>query len=577
MSLPRRPMVASMFERLAEAAATHPDRIALAMACGRDPCGRTAFSHVSFHQLWSRACRYGHGLRELGVGKQDRVVILVPPGNDGVALAYAVMALGATAVSVDPGMTPHTMANCIAEAEASVMIGIDRAHLLLLRYPWSLRRVRLFVGAGRLSLPRTVPLSSLLHDNPQPLFQEPVDADSLHAIVFTSGSTGQPIGVELTHGNFSALLDGVERILPAGQAITDLVTYGLFLLISTARGRTAVLPDMDIARPAACDPARIVEAIDIYRPSGGFGSPALWERVVKHCSANGIVLSSMETVVSAGAPVPIRLVAALAKILPNGRVYTPYGATEALPMACIDSSELLADAREQTAVGGGTCVGRPVEGVQVRIIRTCEEPLATWKLVEPLQIGEVGEICVAGENVTARYLKRPQEMALSKVADPSIASGFWHRTGDLGYFDDKGRLWYCGRKKHRFQLGDVEIRPVQLEGIFLALPQVFRCAAVRVQRGNEPRLALVIEPVAGHHSKRELKALKSAVVERASNAGFDIHENDVLVHRKPFPVDRRHNSKIHFEALTVWAQRRVDGLASRVPSFRRRAAASGWG
>ena len=578
MSSPGPTSFPSMFERLTETAAAHPDRVALAIAAGRDGRGRTAFAHVSFRELWQRACQYAHGLRRLGVGAEDRVVILVPPGDDGVALAYAAMAVGATTVSVDPGMTARTMANCIEEAEATVMLGIDRAHLLRLLYPRSFRSVRLFVGERR--LPRTLPLERVRLDSRLPFSQQPVDEDSTYAIVFTSGSTGRPKGVELSHRNFAALLTAVDHSLPAGENPVDLATYGLFILISCARGHTAVLPDMDIARPGACDPARIVEAIQTYRVAGGFGSPALWVRVADHCRARGITLPSVETVVSAGAPVPNPLVASLAAIVPHGRVHTPYGATEALPIASIDSTELLGDVRDRTAAGQGTCVGRPVEGLEVRIIRTTDEPLPDWASAEPLPTAAIGEICVAGANVTARYLARPRETAVSKIADPTVPGGLWHRTGDLGYVDATGRLWYCGRKKHRFELDGREVRPVQVEGVFQVLPQVARCAAVRIVRDDGPRLALVVEPAPGHRTTGALEALRSAAVERASGVGLDLRPEDVLVHREPLPVDRRHNTKIHREALTVWAQRRVNGPVARLLGFRRMgtpSAAVGWG
>jgi len=570
----------SMFELLSQAATTHPHRIALAMASGRDGRDRSAFSHVSFYRLWRFSNEYAHGLQRLGVGPDDRVVILVPPEFDGIAMTYAVMALGATAVFIDPGMTPRTMATCIAEAKPTVMLGIDRAHMLRLLSPRAFCSVRIFVGERPWGFPRTVPFSGARLDSRLPFSQHPVSDRSTCAVVFTSGSTGPPKGVELSHRNFTAIRQAVDSILFEVEGLTDLVTLPLFAFISCTRGRTSVLPAMDFACPGACDPARIVEAMETYRVAGGFGSPALWTRVNEYCRNRGITLPFVQALVSAGAPVPIRLIEQFSELFPYSRIFTPYGATEVLPITNVDSRELLDDVRDLTATGHGYCVGRPVPGIQARIIRTVDEPLADWRSARELPAGEVGEICAAGENVTVRYLSRPAETVASKIADPTVPGGFWHRTGDLGYFDKKGRLWYCGRKKHRFRLNDREIRPVQLEGVFMDMPEVFRCAVVKVNRADGPRLALVVEPAGGHRDIRSLRAIPTAAAAFAADHSIVLRPEDVFIHSDPLPVDRRHNAKINLEALTVWAQQKAKGRCAWINLSRSIRAAEysvGWG
>ena len=118
----------------------------------------------------------------------------------------------------------------------------------------------------------------------------------------------------------------------------------------------------------------------------------------------------------------------------EAQVFTPYGATEALPVCSIGSAEILAETRYATDRGRGVCVGRPVPGIELAIIGVCDEPIAQWTDALKVADGEIGEIAVKGPQVTGSYFNRAESNALSKIADPEH-NGFYHRMGDLGYRD----------------------------------------------------------------------------------------------------------------------------------------------
>jgi acyl-CoA synthetase (AMP-forming)/AMP-acid ligase II len=239
-------------------------------------------------------------------------------------------------------------------------------------------------------------------------------------------------------------------------------------------------------------------------------------------------------------------------IAPGVPIYTPYGATESLPVAVIGHREILDETSALTAEGKGVCVGRPVAGMEVRIIRLTEEPIAFWDDSLALPPGEVGEVIVRGPVVTRSYHNRPRATALHKVYGPE---GVWHRMGDVGYIDEWGRVWFCGRKSQRIESPGRTHFTIPVEGVFNAHPALLRSALVGVPGpgGLEPVLCVELEPGARHIDQRKL-------IEQLLELGAQHeHTRDVrhiLVH-PGFPVDIRHNAKIFREQLAPWAARQL--------------------
>src|SRR5262249_38726641 len=152
-------------------------------------------------------------------------------------------------------------------------------------------------------------------------------------------------------------------------------------------------PRLDARRPGRCDPAQIVRAAQESGATTTFGSPAIWRRVAPWAIERGIRLDGLRRVLVAGAPVEPGLVEALARILPEGaEIHTPYGQTEALPLASISGAEILAR-RERIQGGAGNCVGRPAPGVEIAVLRASDAPIARWAEDLRLPRGELGEIC----------------------------------------------------------------------------------------------------------------------------------------------------------------------------------------
>jgi len=522
---------------LTEQARARPDAAALIL-----PGGRT----VSYRDLDEDSGRIARGLAALGVTPGTRVALLVPPGRDFFPLVFGLFKAAAVPVVVDPGMGIGRMRTCLAEAAPTVLIGTLPALVARLLSGLGGGAVRLRIGVwttlGLLGTSLNGVRRAGGEGSDDPL---PVEPNDPAAILFTSGSTGPPRGAIYTHGNFAAQVELVRRTFGIEPGEADLPTFPLFALFDPALGMTTVVPDMDPTRPARADPARIAAQIRKHRVTTMFASPGLLEPLSEWCAGRDEWFSTLRRVISAGAPVPPRVLWSLAKALPgDALLHTPYGATEALPVASIDHRTILEETRAKAAAGEGICVGRPVEGIEVRCIRVTDEPIFQWMPDLEVPRGTPGEVVVRGPQVTARYFARPDADALSKIAHPG--GGFWHRMGDVGKFDEQGRLWFLGRKSQRIRTAEGDLYADQCEAVLgggLTRP----VAVVGVGEPGRQEPVAVVEP--GERSEE--------ILESAARASCTRGIRRVLVHSGPLPVDTRHNAKIQRERLAAWASKRL--------------------
>ena len=389
-------------------------------------------------------------------------------------------------------------------------------------------------------------------DNALPL----TEADDPAAIIFTTGSTGPPKGVLYQHRNFAHQVEQIRDRYGIQPGEVDLPGFPLFALFNSAMGVTTVFPDMDFTRPARVMPDRIFSAIRDFGVTNMFGSPALLRRVARKGVEDGVQLPSLRRVISAGAPVPPETLEEMSRLLPNDTlIHTPYGATEALPVCTIDSREILTETAESTRQGQGICVGRPVPGVDIHVIRITDDPITTWSRALQLPRGQIGELVVTGPRVTASYFNRPISNKMAKIHNP-ITGAIMHRMGDLGYQDDKGRFWFCGRKTHRVRRKQQDLYTIPVEAIFNNHQAVYRSALVGVPlpSGTEPVLCVETEEKTDNTTREKIRRELLA----AGAATEFTRPVQTILFRKSLPVDIRHNSKIFREKLIPWAAREMN-------------------
>lgn len=539
---------------LPEMARLQPDTLAVAVADHRAADGYQRLSTAELNRLCDQAA---HALQSVGVGPGTRTVLMVRPSPAFFALTFAVQKLGAVLVMVDPGMGVKNLGKCLDEAEPEVFIGIPVAQVARMLKGWGKRTLKTIVtvgprvGWGGFRFEKLVRQAS---DEPFPISSGGSDEA---AILFTSGSTGVPKGVQYNHNQFLAQVEMLRSVYEIQPGEVELSTFPLFALYGPAFGMASIVPDMDTSRPITADPQKLVTAIHQFKCTASFLSPALLKKLGQYCTDHDVQLPSMRRVISAGAPASPAVVRQFLKLMsPEADVFTPYGATESLPVTSIRGTTILNETAQLTDDGAGVCVGHPVEGVEVRIIRIIDEPIPTWSEDLTVPTGTIGEIVVKGPNVTHAYYNREKSTSLAKIRDED--GSVRHRMGDCGYLDEGGRVWMCGRKDHRVETANGPMFSVPCEAIFNTHPQVQRTALVGVSHGEGRKPVLCVELLAEHTRAAE-SVRKQIVAELRQRAQSKSHTQSIetFLFHPGFPVDVRHNAKIRREDLAVWAAKQL--------------------
>ena len=432
-------------EHLKRMATDHPEQIALQIPKRSvRETGSTAHHAITFQQLHRRTDALAHGLKSLGIDAGTRTVLMVPPSLDFFALTFALFRITAIPVFIDPGMGIKNLKQCIDNAEPTAFLGIAKAHLARRLLGWGKRSIRITVNVGRrrffcdAATDRLTDNGLSLGDYPSPIVQRETQA----AILFTSGSTGIAKGVEYTHGIFASQIDMLQAIYNIEPGEIDFCTFPLFALFGPALGMSCIIPDMNPSRPATINPLKASAQIAQFQATNMFGSPAVLKALSTGCQSQR--LQSLRRVISAGAPATASTLEKLTKLLPKSTpIYTPYGATEALPIANISSEMILHETRQLTEQGHGVCIGKPVPGIEVSVITIRDDAIETWDESLLVEQGTIGEFVVRGPIVTQRYYNKPDATKLAKIYDPATGE-ILHRMGDVGYIDDKDRyvvLW----------------------------------------------------------------------------------------------------------------------------------------
>jgi acyl-CoA synthetase (AMP-forming)/AMP-acid ligase II len=526
---------------LREQARLRPDQPAI-IDTHRGQTRVTTFAALERRVEQAAALLWQNGLRP-----GDTVLALQPMSLELYVALIAIFRSGLTAMFVDPSVGMAQVERCCALAQPQAFIGSVRAHLLRLLAPSVGRIPRKFViGArfmpGAISWSRAdqlVPREEIVACAP--------DAPAL--LTFTSGSTGQPKAMLRTHGFLLAQHDVLRRNFAADTiTVSDaggdvsMTALPVFVLADLASGTTSLIPPGNLRRPGAIDPAPVVADILRYQPRRAGASPAFWERITAYCQQQHITLPSLEAIYTGGAPVFPRLLDALHVCAPQARIVAIYGSTEAEPIAHIARDDILPGDNAAMQSGAGLLAGAPVSEIALCILPdrwgTPLGPYAPDEFErESLPAGEPGEIVVSGSHIGAGYVGGVGD-AETKIR---VGETIWHRTGDAGYLDARGRLWLLGRCFARTEDAHGTVYPFAVEAAVSAHPAVRRSAMV-AWRGQR---LLLIEPAYPLYDG-ELDTLKQSLAWA--------HLDGIRIVPR-IPVDRRHNAKVDYPALMKLLER----------------------
>lgn len=526
--------------------------------------GRRVYETQRMGQLIARIDALAHGFAQVGFKRGDRVSLFVKPGLDFPAVVFALFKVGCVPVFIDPGMGREAVLRCVAHTRPRGLVAIAPLHVAKTVFRAAFRTVELSVTAGSGTGwwgGHTLDELAALGADMGPFPTAELDPDEEAALLFTSGSTGPAKAAVYTHRIYTSQTRYIQQMYGIEPGEIDVPGLAVFGLFSLAMGMTVVWPEINAAKPGALDPGALVDLIDDVGATTAFGGIAIWRPVLLWCQKNNRKLLSLRRILSAGTAIPVWMHEGFREILaPGVMIHTPYGATESLPVASIASDEVLSDTAARTRAGQGTCVGHPAPGITIRVIPISDEAIPAWTADLPLPQGEVGEIIVSGPVVTRLYEGDEAATARAKIwdrsQDPPVV---WHRIGDVGRVDEAGRLWFFGRKAHRVETATGTLYSNPVEEVAVLHPAVARAALLGVGARGQQEAVIALEPKAGLVVQPGTVAaeVRASLAER----GFPAPIQRVLFHPK-FPVDVRHNAKIHNESLSAWAAERLAASSS---------------
>ena len=481
---------------------------------------------LSFASLAQRVSDIAAGMRGAGVAPGDRVAVLAPEPPDFIAAVYACWTVGAITVVVDRGLGVRGLARALRSAEPRWLLGTRKTLGVA-------RALRWVPTAGRLDIDALggvgTKLSALVADHA-------ADPDATAAVVFTSGATGPAKGVVYNGRQMAAQFEAVRARYGIGLDDRLVAAFAPFALYGPALGIPVAVPDCDITEPASLRAEALADACAAIDATILFAAPAALSGVL--ASQEGLspdgrdALGALRLVLSAGAPVPRRMLRAFAGLTPRAELHTPYGMTEVVSVADIELAEL-----DEVGVGHGVCVGKPLPDVGIRI--------------EPLEGGDglTGEIVVSAPWLSVGYdgLWATNDHARSLDDDGTE----WHRTGDVGNLDAGGRLWVEGRLVHVVWTVDGPVTSVPLE-VAVESVVVARCAVTGVGPRGCQQIVVVVEcdGKAGLAPPDLDRAVRGAGATQMIAAVLTVPK---------LPVDSRHNSKIDRTRLGKWADKVLAG------------------
>jgi long-chain acyl-CoA synthetase len=459
---------------------------------------------MTYRALVDAVDRFAGALRGLGVGKGDRVALILPNCPQNVIAFFAVLRLGAVVVQHNPLYTAPELHHQLSDSGATVAIvydgaysrleqarqGTDVQHLIvtsLADYLPSGKRLALLLPFGSVREKREQLVTALpsdadvlkfgeLLDHPgRPVRQVPVTPErDLALLQYTGGTTGLPKGAMLTHRNLVAnayQATGWDPDMQRGQETVLAVlpifhVYGLTTCLTLnmlAAGTLVLLPTFDLGL--------LFKAIDKWKPTVFPGVPPMYDQIVRSRRTGRHDLRSIRTCVSGAMRLPPETVDKFERVT-GGRLVEGYGLTESSPVAL--ANPLNENARPGT-------IGVAVPGTDVRIADP-DDP------THDVPFGVAGELCVRGPQVFDGYWQQPEESA-------SMLRDGWLRTGDIAVMDQDGFVTLVDRKRDVILASGFSVFPSEIEDVLAEHPAVEACAVAGVPhfyRGETVKAFVVV-------------------------------------------------------------------------------------
>lgn len=446
----------------------------------------------TYGQLNALSNRVANALTKMGVGRGDKVALSSPNLPFFPIVYYGIMKTGAAVVPLSVLFKPREVAYHLTDSDAkavfvfegtpelplaeTVKAGFDTVetceHLIVMTIN----------PTAASPFPEHRTLTQITYDQPE-IFETAATAPhDTCAILYTSGTTGQPKGAELTHLNLMTNVTTTYGIhLPVldftdGAQKTVLITLPLFHTTGqTVQMNTNLYGGNRVVLLPRFEPLATLQAMEKEKVTFWVGVPTMYWAILKYVEETGYDISRikehLKVPTSGGAPMPVEVMKSFERVF-GIRVLEGYGLSETSPLACFNQFEKPSKP--------GT-VGQPIFGVDVKCFDENDREVPR---------GTRGEVVIRGSNVMKGYYKRPEATA------EAFANGWFH-TGDIGVIDDEGYLAIVDRKKDMILRGGYNIYPRELEEVMMTHPAVSLVAVVGVpceRMGEEVKAFVVRKP-----------------------------------------------------------------------------------
>ena len=465
-------------EFLTISSAVLPEREALVSGDGR--------KRVTYAEMASRVNRLANALRARGVGLRSRVALMAVNSPEYVEVYYACAKLGACFVPLNYRAKREELAYMLNASESSVLFVGDRYQALLDSIRPELTTVREVVALEG-GIAGMATFEDLIHDASADEVFVDVDEGDPTALLFTSGTTALPKGVELTYLNLSLyVVNTMSPADPEAPHEKTLVSVG----ISHVAGITAILSSIWGGRTLVVlpqfEPEAWLEAVQRERVTHAFVVPTMLKRIMDYPYLDRFDLSSLQLITYGAAPMPFEVVCRAIEVFSCG-LMNAYGQTEStssLTYLGPDDHRMDGTAEENAKKFHRLrSVGRSMDDVDIAIL----DPDG-----RPLPAGREGEVCVRSARVMKEYLKQADATAAT------VVDGLLH-TGDVGFLDEDGYLFITGRLRDVIIRGGENISPGEIESVLGEHPAVAEAAVVGVpdvEWGEVVKAVVVLEPSA---------------------------------------------------------------------------------
>lgn len=523
----------------------YPEKVALKWV-PRDTLGswdgarRLEHNFITYGELSEKVAHLARGLRDIGIGWGDRVIIFLPPSLELYLTMFGIIRIGATAVFIDPWATKEQVDLSIITSKPKAMMSGLEALQTLSVLP-SIDAIPLKILSGSKVQDDAIALTSLFAHEEAAI--EAVEGNMAALITFTTGSSGVSKGVLRTHRHLSAQHKALTKAIPYNEGDVDLPTFPIFSLNSLASGITTILPAINPIAPSERDASIIANQITSCGVTTCTFSPSLLLLLADYCQKNGVILPTLARVVTGGAPVSKNMVQKFKAVAPGTSLMVLYGSTEVEPVAQIEDYELLTDESGKA----GLLVGHIDEDLESKFIMihkgTVELSVKGWSEWEVPE-GDIGELILSGSHVCDGYYNNPEAFKASKIKEPN--GKVWHRTGDIGFLDNEKRLWLVGRVHNIINRNHARFFSYYPELLLGGLEFVQRAAFLGLEddKLGERACAIVLlkdgyDPANKKFYRQEIQHL------------FKIHNipvDDIMI-VDSIPMDPRHRSKVDYFRL----------------------------